>query len=243
MHSFSESRVTTFCKRSQSHKWILYNQTHISRTFPSGSRIDSSNYSPILAWSVGCQMAALNIQTPDEALLVNDGRFRENGGVGYVLKPSILMMKEENEPRTTHLTIKILSGSCIPKPKGLSFGECIDPYVKISLFDCHEGKEVNSSQTTNVLLNNGFSPIWNFEDSFHLDVKNTSVAVMQLSVWNKNSLPKDDEIIASASVPISCMRQGIRSVQLFDENMTRSGAFAFASLLVMVNFKHSQAEI
>ena len=188
-------------------------------------------------------MAALNIQTPDEALLVNDGRFRENGGVGYVLKPSILMMKEENEPRTTHLTIKILSGSCIPKPKGLSFGECIDPYVKISLFDCHEGKEVNSSQTTNVLLNNGFSPIWNFEDSFHLDVNNTIVAVMQLSVWNKNSLPKDDEIIASASVPISCMRQGIRSVQLFDENMTRSGAFAFASLLVMVNFKHSQAEI
>lgn len=243
MHSFSESSVSTLCKRSQSHKWILYNQTHISRTFPSGSRIDSSNYSPILAWSVGCQMAALNIQSSDEGLFVNDGRFRENGGVGYVLKPSILMMKDEHDPRSTHLEIKILSGSCLPKPKGLSFGECIDPYVKISLFDCHEGKEVNLSQTTNVLLQNGFSPIWNFEDSFHLDVKNTSVAVMQFSVWNKNSLPKDDEIIASASVPISCMRQGIRSVQLFDENMTRSGAFAFASLLVLVKFKHSQAEI
>jgi phosphatidylinositol phospholipase C delta len=188
-------------------------------------------------------MAALNIQSSDEGLFVNDGRFRENGGVGYVLKPSILMMKDEHDPRSTHLEIKILSGSCLPKPKGLSFGECIDPYVKISLFDCHEGKEVNLSQTTNVLLQNGFSPIWNFEDSFHLDVKNTSVAVMQFSVWNKNSLPKDDEIIASASVPISCMRQGIRSVQLFDENMTRSGAFAFASLLVLVKFKHSQAEI
>jgi len=152
------------------------------------------------------------------------------------------MMKEENEPRTTHLEIKILSGSCLPKPKGLSFGECIDPYVRISLFDCHEGREVNSSQNTNVLLNNGFSPIWNL-DSFHFDVKNMSVAVMQFSVWNKNSLSKDDEIIASASVPISCMRQGIRSVQLFDENMTRSGAFAFASLLVLVKFEHSQAEI
>jgi len=34
-------------------------------------------------------MAALNIQTPDDGLRVNDGRFRENGGVGYVLKPSI----------------------------------------------------------------------------------------------------------------------------------------------------------
>ncbi len=242
MHSFSESRVNTLCKRNQSHKWILYNQSHISRTFPSGSRIDSSNYSPILAWSVGCQMAALNIQTPDEALLVNDGRFRENGGVGYVLKPPILMMEKENEPRTTHLDIKILSGSCLPKPKGLSLGECIDPYVKISLFDCHEGKEINTSQFTETLFKNGFSPIWNFETSFHLDVKNTSVAVIQFSVWNKNSLPKDDEFIASASVPISCMRQGIRSVQLFDENMTRSGAFAFASLLVLIKFEDSQAE-
>mmetsp|Transcript_2537 Transcript_2537/g.5411 ORF Transcript_2537/g.5411 Transcript_2537/m.5411 type:complete len:881 (-) Transcript_2537:42-2684(-) len=243
MHSFSESRVTALCKRNQYHKWIAYNQSHMSRTFPSGTRIDSSNYSPILAWSTGCQMAALNIQTPDEALLVNDGRFRENGGTGYVLKPSILMMKEATEPRTTHLEVKILSGSCLPKPKGLSFGECIDPYVKISLFDCHDGKEVNSSQTTNIVYNNGFSPIWNFEDLFHFDVQNSSVAVMQFTVWDKNSLPKDDEVIASASVPISCMRQGIRSVQLFDENMTTSGAFDFASLLVLIKFEQSQAEI
>ena len=242
MHSFSESRVTTLCKRAQTHKWILYNQTHMSRTYPSGSRIDSSNYIPILAWSAGCQMAALNIQTPDEALLINDGRFRENGGCGYVLKPSILMMKDQMEPRSTHLEVKILSGSCLPKPKGLSYGECIDPYVKMSLFDCHDGKELNSSQVTNAVYNNGFSPIWNFEDSFHFDVKNSSVAVMQFAVWNKNSL-SDHEMIASASVPISCMRQGIRSVQLFDENMTRSGAFDFASLLVLVKFEQSQAEI
>ena len=189
-------------------------------------------------------MAALNIQTPDEALLINDGRFRENGGVGYVLKPSILMMKDQMEPRSTHVEVKILSGSCLPKPKGLSSGECIDPYVKISLFDCHDGKELNSYQTTNAVLNNGFSPIWNFEESFHFDVKNSSVAVMQFTVWNKNaSALSDDEIIASSSVPISCMRQGIRSVQLFDENNTRSGAFDFASLLVLVKFEANQAEI
>lgn len=243
MHSFSESRVRSFCGRSNTYKWILYNQTHMSRTFPSGKRIESSNYSPILAWSTGCQMVALNIQTPDEPLLINDGRFRENGGSGYVLKPSILMVKEETEPRTTKVEVKILSGSCLPKPFGLSTGECIDPYVKISLFDCHEGREIDSSFITNHVFNNGFAPIWNFEDSFHFNVMNSSVAVMQFTVWNKNSLPKDDEFIASASVPISCMRQGIRSVQLFDENMTRSGAFDFASLLVLVRFEQSMAEV
>jgi phosphatidylinositol phospholipase C delta len=56
MHSFSESRVRYFCKHNQLQRWIKYNQTHISRTFPSGRRTDSSNYNPILAWSTGCQM-------------------------------------------------------------------------------------------------------------------------------------------------------------------------------------------
>lgn len=243
MHSFSETRVSTLCKRKQSHYWIQYNQTHISRTFPSGKRIDSSNYSPILAWSTGCQMVALNTQTPDEALRVNDGRFRENGSVGYVLKPSLLMMKVETEARTTHLEIQILSGSCLPKPGGLSDGDCIDPYVKMSLFDCHDGREIYSTHSTNHVSNNGFSPIWNFNDSYHFDVRNSAVAVMQFTVMNKVSLTKDDEFIASASVPIACMRQGIRSVQLFDENMTRSGAFDFASLLVYVKCDSHQAEI
>lgn len=189
-------------------------------------------------------MVALNIQTPDGPLLVNDGRFRENGGSGYVLKPSILMTKEEVEPRSTRVEVKILSGSCLPKPGGLSSGECISPYVKITLFDCDEGKEIDTNQVTNHVSSNGFSPIWSFGDSFNFNVRNSSVAVMQFTVWDKNSLPtRDDEFIASASVPISCMRQGIRSVQLFDENMTRSGAFDFASLLVLVKFEQSQCEV
>eukprot|EP00956_Cyclotella_meneghiniana_P024487 scaffold49232_cov103-Cyclotella_meneghiniana.AAC.3 len=243
MHSFSESRVRTFSKSPQSHRWVEYNQTHLSRAFPSGKRVDSSNYSPILAWSTGCQMVALNYQTPDEPLRINDGRFRENGEQGYVLKPSILMTKGKIDPGALLMEVKILSGSCLPKPGGLSSGDCIDPYVIVSLFDCHEGREITSSQNTNVVPSNGFSPIWNFEDSYHFTVQNTAVAVMQFAVWDKNSSPKSDEFIASASIPISCMRQGIRSVQLFDSNNTRSGAFDFASLLVLVRFEYSQAEL
>ncbi|KAL3772145.1 hypothetical protein ACHAWO_004162 [Cyclotella atomus] len=243
MHSFSESRVRTFSKSSNAYKWIEYNQTHLSRAFPSGKRVDSSNYSPILAWSTGCQMVALNYQTPDEPLRINDGRFRENGEQGYVLKPSTLMMKGRVDPCALLMEVKILSGSCLPKPGGLSSGDCIDPYVIVSLFDCHEGREITSSQNTNVVMNNGFSPIWNFEDSYHFTVQNTDVAILHFAVWDKNSSPKSDEFIASASIPISCMRQGIRSVQLFDSNNTRSGAFDFASLLVLVRFEYSQAEL
>jgi len=48
----------------------------LSRVYPKGQRIDSSNYCPIPFWNVGCQMVALNYQTPGifltfEKLVVN----------------------------------------------------------------------------------------------------------------------------------------------------------------------------
>ena len=40
-----------------------YNKNQLSRIYPKGTRVDSSNYNPQLFWNVGCQMVALNFQT------------------------------------------------------------------------------------------------------------------------------------------------------------------------------------
>lgn len=199
----------------------------------------------MLAWSVGCQMVALNFQTSDAPLKLNDGRFRENGGCGYVLKPSALMIKraytEPEEP--TYLTIRVLSGSCLPKPRGQRSGECIDPYVKVSLYDViNEEKEVCTAYTTETRAKNGFFPIWKGEE-FEFEVENLAVAMLLLAVYDKGDVGSKDEFIASASIPITCLREGIRSVQLFDANNTRSGVFDFASLLIEVKKEQAVAEI
>jgi len=39
-------------------------QVKLCRVYPKGQRIDSSNYSPVKFWNYGCQMVALNYQTP-----------------------------------------------------------------------------------------------------------------------------------------------------------------------------------
>ncbi len=36
---------------------------HMTRVYPSATRINSSNYSPATYWTLGCQMVALNYQT------------------------------------------------------------------------------------------------------------------------------------------------------------------------------------
>ena len=44
---------------------ILYlANKHIVRTYPKGSRVDSSNYNPQIMWNAGIQMVAINFQKP-----------------------------------------------------------------------------------------------------------------------------------------------------------------------------------
>ena len=42
----------------------------MSRIYPKGTRMDSSNYLPQMFWNVGCQMVALNFQTMGECHIV-----------------------------------------------------------------------------------------------------------------------------------------------------------------------------
>lgn len=40
-----------------------YNKSQLSRIYPKGTRVDSSNFMPQLFWNAGCQLVALNYQT------------------------------------------------------------------------------------------------------------------------------------------------------------------------------------
>ena len=51
------------------------------RTYPAGFRVNSSNYNPIDMWNVGCHFVALNYQTHCLEMCLNQGKFRDNGGV------------------------------------------------------------------------------------------------------------------------------------------------------------------
>ena len=243
MHSFSESKVRSRLRHKEANMWVVFNQTHMSRTYPAGSRVDSSNYNPLLAWSAGCQMAALNFQTPDAFLRLNDGRFRENGSCGYVLKPPSLLLKDDafgdTAPNPVRLSIRALAGSCIPKPRGTRHGDCIDPYVRVAVYDVkREEKESITWYPSTAVLQNGFFPIWG-QEKFQFQVENWEVAMIQFTVHDKTK----DEFIASSSIPISCLRRGIRSVKLYDMTNTRSGAFDFASLLVDIKISQVVAEV
>ena len=64
----SYSEITTLkhlTNKDQSvmQNWGKHNRTHLSRIYPKGLRVDSSNYAPAPAWCAGSQLVALNYQT------------------------------------------------------------------------------------------------------------------------------------------------------------------------------------
>ena len=71
MSSFPETRVEKWANRFKSRVLIKYNRTQLSRVYPKGQRIDSSNYDPLPSWNCGCHMLALNYQTGGEKIAVN----------------------------------------------------------------------------------------------------------------------------------------------------------------------------
>jgi hypothetical protein len=60
MCSIDEVKVMKHARSPQLAKSLIgFNKYQCCRTYPKGSRFDSSNYSPIPAWNLGCQMVAL----------------------------------------------------------------------------------------------------------------------------------------------------------------------------------------
>lgn len=219
MSSFVENKVMHL---AQSHgpDFVKYNCRQLSRTYPAGGRVDSSNYNPQHAWNVGCQIVALNYQTDGEMLHLCTGRFRQNGRAGYNLKPEVLRdpsvkvdhrtTKGINGVAKTYLKIQVISGQQLPKPEGdSSKGEIIDPYVVVDIHgipaDCHSHK-------TKVKKDNGFNPYWGDEKPLEKDLLFAEVAMIRFSVYDQDV--GFDDFIGECSIPFTSLRPGYRHVHL-----------------------------
>lgn len=62
MYSLSESVAKKAIKKTP-HEFLNFNMDHLSRIYPTATRINSSNFNPAYYWMYGCQMVALNYQT------------------------------------------------------------------------------------------------------------------------------------------------------------------------------------
>nr|XP_047123676.1 1-phosphatidylinositol 4,5-bisphosphate phosphodiesterase zeta-1 [Hydra vulgaris]XP_047123677.1 1-phosphatidylinositol 4,5-bisphosphate phosphodiesterase zeta-1 [Hydra vulgaris]XP_047123678.1 1-phosphatidylinositol 4,5-bisphosphate phosphodiesterase zeta-1 [Hydra vulgaris] len=217
--------------RDEPKKLIEYSNKFLVRTYPKGSRIDSSNYNPTKGWVYGCQIVALNFQTPGEMMDINDGMFALNGKCGYVLKPECLRsgnFDPQNIDKSINgvckVFIKIISGHLLPKA---SKDETIpDPYIRINIHGIPKD-EVLGKFITKKVKRNGFNPQWN--EDFQFDLYAPELAHIRFALCDSDM--GVDDFIGQYSIPFSAIRTGYRRVPL----LKRSGhPIKNASFLVFI---------
>lgn len=63
MSSFPETKAEKYVNKIKGKRFLQYNRLQLSRIYPRGQRLDSSNYDPLPMWLCGSQLVALNFQT------------------------------------------------------------------------------------------------------------------------------------------------------------------------------------
>uniref|UniRef100_A0AAY4CHP7 1-phosphatidylinositol 4,5-bisphosphate phosphodiesterase n=1 Tax=Denticeps clupeoides TaxID=299321 RepID=A0AAY4CHP7_9TELE len=209
MSSFVETKAMDILKNSPI-EFSEYNKKQLSRIYPKGTRVDSSNYIPQLFWNVGCQMVALNFQTLDLPMQLNMGVFEYNGRCGYLLKPEFMRRTDKQfDPFTENIVdgivantvkIRIISGQFLTDKK-------VGVYVEVDMFGLpSDTKRKYRTRTSN---NNSLDPVWNEETFVFNKVILPTLAVVRLAVFEENG-----KFIGHRILPVLALRPGYHYISL-----------------------------
>ncbi|CAB1312147.1 unnamed protein product, partial [Coregonus sp. 'balchen'] len=207
MSSFSESEALKHVKESGKH-FVRHNSHQLSRIYPSGQRLQSSNYDPQDMWNGGCQIVALNFQTAGEEMDLNRGRFLHNGLCGYVLKPSFMTRPDCNfNPENTGggpghdptlLTIRVSGRSQMTRQPPKS--------IQPSSFPSQSG--INPAPLWTLRW---FNPRWDCTFNFTLHVP--ELALVRFMVEDHDFTSRND-FLGQFTLPFTSLRTGYRHVHL-----------------------------
>ncbi|XP_063777860.1 1-phosphatidylinositol 4,5-bisphosphate phosphodiesterase delta-1 isoform X2 [Pseudophryne corroboree] len=220
MSSLTESKALKLANEL-ANSFIRHNTRQLTRVYPDGKRTDSSNYSAVNMWNVGCQIVALNFQTPCVEMDVYQGRFQDNGFCGYVLKPSFLRYSQSKfNPKSIQdgewwtpkkLSIRVISGQQLPKLNKKK-SSIVDPFVTLEIFGVTRD---NDKKQTKVIDNNGFNPIWDERFNFEIDVP--ALALVRFLVEDYDTASRND-FVGQYTAPITSLQLGYRHIHLLNKN-------------------------
>uniref|UniRef100_A0A669E8K1 1-phosphatidylinositol 4,5-bisphosphate phosphodiesterase gamma n=1 Tax=Oreochromis niloticus TaxID=8128 RepID=A0A669E8K1_ORENI len=212
MSSFPETKAEKYVNKIKGKKFLQYNRLQLSRIYPRGQRLDSSNYDPLSMWLCGSQLVALNFQTGDKPMQMNQALFMLNGRSGYVLQPPI--MRDDNfDPfdrqtlrgvEQVSLEIEVLGARHLPKHgRGI-----VCPLIEIEVcgaeYDSAKQKTDSEGEP-----DNGLNPTWP-RKTFQFTVCNSAFAFLRFVVYEIDMF-NDQNFLAQATFPIHGLKTGTPS--------------------------------
>uniref|UniRef100_F6WWF3 1-phosphatidylinositol 4,5-bisphosphate phosphodiesterase gamma n=1 Tax=Macaca mulatta TaxID=9544 RepID=F6WWF3_MACMU len=238
MSSFPETKAEKYVNKAKGKKFLQYNRLQLSRIYPKGQRLDSSNYDPLPMWICGSQLVALNFQTPDKPMQMNQALFMTGRHCGYVLQPST-MRDEAFDPfdksslrglEPCAISVEVLGARHLPKNgRGI-----VCPFVEIEV----AGAEYDSTkQKTEFVVDNGLNPVWPAKP-FHFQISNPEFAFLRFVVYEEDMF-SDQNFLAQATFPVKGLKTGYRAVPLKNNY---SEDLELASLLIKIDIFPAKQE-
>ena len=177
-HIFSvvEHSFKSLCRDPETKAQLeKHNMRYLMRVYPSQIRVTSSNPDPLLFWRRGVQMVALNWQTHDLPMQMNEAMFAcGSDRLGYVLKPRELRQSLQEhtwegpgpsdgkvQRKIIKFSIDMISAQQLPRPRSMSPDDELNPYIEIEMFSADDkGKGLTSGEGgQNASARNGMAGI------------------------------------------------------------------------------------
>ncbi|RMB90460.1 hypothetical protein DUI87_33061 [Hirundo rustica rustica] len=213
MSSFVETKGLEQLTKSPL-EFVEYNKRQLSRVYPKGTRVDSSNFHPQLFWNAGVQMAALNFQSLDVPLQLNLGLFEANACSGFLLKPEPLRRPDKtfdpfSEGRldgivANTLSVQVLSGQFLAERR-------CGVFVELEVFglpgDTRRRCRTRTSQ------GNAFNPVWDEEPLVLHKVVLPALASLRVAAYEEGG-----RLLGQRVLPVATLRSGYHYVPLRNES-------------------------
>ncbi|ESO09820.1 hypothetical protein HELRODRAFT_92027 [Helobdella robusta] len=214
MSSFNESAAIG-CLKQAAIEFVNYNKRQMSRIYPKGGRVDSSNYMPQIFWNAGSQMVALNFQTSDLSMQINQGKFEYNGNCGYLLKPDFMRRKDRTfDPFSespvdgviaAHCSVEVISGQFLSDKR-------VGTYVEVDMYGL-PSDTIRKEFRTRIVPNNGLNPVFNEEPFVFRKVILPDLAILRIGVYEETG-----KLIGQRILPLDGLQSGYRHILLRTES-------------------------
>ena len=220
----SESTLLSIMPDSSS-KVGKHNAQHLMRVYPKGTRIASHNLHPVPFWGVGAQICALNWQTFDASMQLNEALF--SGSDGYVLKPEALRVGGSGKldtGKTKKLRLRVEGATDIPLEEGKEPKD-IQPYVTCTLLHPDDLENEPPKKKTSAykphklgILHKGTNPpptnaIWN--ETLEWDYQENELTFLRILIKSDDRFASNPTL-AVATVRLLYVVEGWSFIRMLD---------------------------
>ncbi|KAK0153005.1 1-phosphatidylinositol 4,5-bisphosphate phosphodiesterase beta-2 [Merluccius polli] len=219
-----------------------YNRRQMSRIYPKGTRMDSSNYSPQPFWNAGCQFVALNYQTMGSAGLLNCGchsyfpmqlnmaLFEYNGRSGYLLKHDVMRRNDKKfDPFCERIDTIVANTLSIKAGAGQFLSDkSAKTGVEAEIIGL-PGDPKKKFRTKWTTTPNAINPVWNEEPFVFDKILLPEMASLRLVVHEENG-----KFLGHRILPLDAIQSGFQHIGLRSES---NMALTLPALFVYIEIK------